>query len=355
MEKTTVLISSCVSRSCRALISNVKSFCKSIKFWPLADLLANVPVLRVVDIKKRKPVVKEGCNFCSTERREQYKCPRCNATYCSLRCYKCEKHSKCSEDFYKQCVKEELEGRRFEGDGKNQDTFEERMQKYLDGELDEMPGANANGAAADDADPLDSDDEEPGVSGFRPKAEQYLEKVVTDTVDDYLLDEDEIDRRLLGLGIGGEVEQLMGVLSEEERAAFAQLAEQINIDTSGLEESWLSISSEVSDPQNRLFAVVYVNGRQWKVGQNDLIALKGSLPIAVLMVGGSRFSVFGRPLLDSVKVEATVVEKSTTYPELEYIRNNHAHVKVVNWLSQELTVLRINEISAENLFKESSC
>ncbi|PIO68133.1 hypothetical protein TELCIR_10093 [Teladorsagia circumcincta] len=98
-------------------------------------------------------------------------------------------------------------------------------------------GTNANGAAADDVDPLDSDDEEPGASGFRPKAEQYLEKVVTDTVDDYLLDEDEIDRRLLGLGIGGEVEQLMGVLSEEERAAFAQLAEQINIDTSGLDES----------------------------------------------------------------------------------------------------------------------
>ncbi|PIO53460.1 hypothetical protein TELCIR_25206, partial [Teladorsagia circumcincta] len=94
-----------------------------------------------------------------------------------------------------------------------------------------------SGAATDDADPLDSDDEEPGVSGFRPKAEQYLEKVVTDTVDDYLLDEDEIDRRLLGLGIGGEVEQLMGVLSDEERAAFAQLAEQISIDTSGLDES----------------------------------------------------------------------------------------------------------------------
>nr|CDJ80934.1 Zinc finger domain containing protein [Haemonchus contortus] len=177
------------------------------------------------------------CNFCSTERREQYKCPRCGATYCSLRCYKCQEHSKCSEDFYKQCVKEELEGRHFEGNGKGQDTFEERMQKYLDGELDEMPGAEGKGSSAEDADPLDSDDEEPGVSGFQPKADQYLEKVVTDTVDDYLLDEDEIDRRLLGMGIGGEVEQLMGVLSDEERAAFAQLAEQIHIDTSGLSES----------------------------------------------------------------------------------------------------------------------
>ncbi|VDM62913.1 unnamed protein product [Angiostrongylus costaricensis] len=92
--------------------------------------------------------------------------------------------------------------------------------------------------------------------------------------------------------------------------------------------SW--ISSEVADPSNRLFAVVYLNGRQWKVGQNDLIALQGSLPLDVLMVGGKQFSVFGRPLLDSVTVEATVVEKSTTYPELEYIRNNHRHIKIMN-------------------------
>lgn len=39
------------------------------------------------------------------------------------------------------------------------------------------------------------------------------------------------------MGISGDVEQLMGVLNEEERAAFAQLAEQIHIDTSGLTES----------------------------------------------------------------------------------------------------------------------
>ncbi|KIH65185.1 hypothetical protein ANCDUO_04491 [Ancylostoma duodenale] len=48
------------------------------------------------------------------------------------------------------------------------------------------------------------------------------------------------------------------------------------------------------------------------------------------MVGGSKFSVFGRPLLDSVTVEATVVEKTTTYPELRYDRNNHRHVKAIH-------------------------
>ncbi|EYB81522.1 hypothetical protein Y032_0380g333 [Ancylostoma ceylanicum] len=180
------------------------------------------------------------CDFCSTERREQYKCPRCNCNYCSLRCYRNEKHSNCSESFYKECLKEHLEGKHFEAgsDNQKQDTFEERMQKYLNGEIDGIPGAGTSGNAAEEGDPLDSDDEEAGVSSaFPAKENQYLEKVVKDTVDDYVLDEDEIDRKLLGLGIGGEVDQLLGALSEEERATFAQLAEQIHLDTSGLTES----------------------------------------------------------------------------------------------------------------------
>ncbi|KAJ1357430.1 hypothetical protein KIN20_015576 [Parelaphostrongylus tenuis] len=178
------------------------------------------------------------CAFCWTERREQYKCPRCNANYCSLRCYRCERHSKCSEGFYKECVKEHLEGRRFERNGEQQDKFEERMRKYLSGEVDEIPGASSTKAGDDECEPLDSDDEADNEgSSFRGKDEQYLEKVVTSTIDDYVLDEDEIDRRLLGLGIGGDVEQLMGALNEEERVAFARLAEEVHLDTSGLTDS----------------------------------------------------------------------------------------------------------------------
>ncbi|EYB81520.1 hypothetical protein Y032_0380g332, partial [Ancylostoma ceylanicum] len=39
---------------------SMSTFANSIKFWPLAGILKKIPVLRVVDIKKRKPVVKEG-------------------------------------------------------------------------------------------------------------------------------------------------------------------------------------------------------------------------------------------------------------------------------------------------------
>uniref|UniRef100_A0A0K0DK26 WD_REPEATS_REGION domain-containing protein n=1 Tax=Angiostrongylus cantonensis TaxID=6313 RepID=A0A0K0DK26_ANGCA len=319
-----------VSTDGSTLIS-MSTFASSIKFWALSELLEEIPMLPAAEMKKRKPLVKE-------------------------RCYRCEKHSGCSENFYKECVKKHLEERRFEGNGEQQDTFEERMQKYLNGELDEIPGANSSTAASDEWEPLDSDDEaEYGESSFPDKNEQYLERVVTSTIDDYVLDEDEIDRRLLSLGIGGEVEQLMDALNEEERVAFARLAEEVHLDTSGLTESCFKnvfgsyatliscslnllgvskpllvyvplqvtswISSEVADSSNRLFAVVYLNGCQWKVGQNDLIALQGSLPLDV----GEKLKMEKACLL-----EATVVEKSTTYPELEYIRNNHRHIKIMN-------------------------
>ena len=37
----------------------------------------------------------------------------------------------------------------------------------------------------------------------------------------------------------------------------------------------------MSDSSKRLFAVVYLNGRQWKISQGDLIALEGELPLNV--------------------------------------------------------------------------
>ena len=40
------------------------------------------------------------------------------------------------------------------------------------------------------------------------------------------------------------------------------------------------IESEIADATKRLFAVVYLNGRQWKISQGDLVALEGELPLA---------------------------------------------------------------------------
>ncbi|KAJ8868966.1 hypothetical protein PR048_030507 [Dryococelus australis] len=39
---------------------------------------------------------------------QKYVCPRCNAPYCSVLCYKSPIHSNCSEAFYRECVVEEI-------------------------------------------------------------------------------------------------------------------------------------------------------------------------------------------------------------------------------------------------------
>lgn len=38
----------------------------------------------------------------------KYTCPKCQSKYCSLICYQSEKHLQCSEEFYKDCIVEEL-------------------------------------------------------------------------------------------------------------------------------------------------------------------------------------------------------------------------------------------------------
>ncbi|KAK0421361.1 hypothetical protein QR680_015197 [Steinernema hermaphroditum] len=135
----------------------------------------------------------------------------------------------------------------------------------------------------------------------------------------------------------------------------ANIVEAEVLNTERLDAVRAKIVERVSDVKNRLFAVVYVNNRQFKVSQDDLIHLHHNIPLDVgdkiklekiLLVGGAEFTLVGRPLLDSqaVTVNATVIEKTTTSPELDYNMVNHKGIKVMKWLSKELTVLRINEI-----------
>uniref|UniRef100_A0A914DUL8 Large ribosomal subunit protein bL21m n=1 Tax=Acrobeloides nanus TaxID=290746 RepID=A0A914DUL8_9BILA len=81
------------------------------------------------------------------------------------------------------------------------------------------------------------------------------------------------------------------------------------------------IAERVSDQRNRLFAIIYINRRQFKVSQDDIIHIHHNVPLdigdkikleKVLMVGGKDFSIFGRPLLnpEHVTVHATVIEKT---------------------------------------------
>ena len=48
------------------------------------------------------------CEFCPNSKKDYYTCPKCNAPYCSLKCYRSPEHLQCTETFYKQCVQDEM-------------------------------------------------------------------------------------------------------------------------------------------------------------------------------------------------------------------------------------------------------
>ncbi|KAH8832918.1 hypothetical protein DL96DRAFT_1811486 [Flagelloscypha sp. PMI_526] len=78
----------------------------------------------------------QHCVFCRRQF-SQYTCPKCNAPYCSLLCFKSNEHSSCSESFYKNELASDIKSsahanheerlrmleilRRFEDDNANQD------------------------------------------------------------------------------------------------------------------------------------------------------------------------------------------------------------------------------------------
>ncbi|XP_046897998.1 39S ribosomal protein L21, mitochondrial isoform X3 [Hypomesus transpacificus] len=104
----------------------------------------------------------------------------------------------------------------------------------------------------------------------------------------------------------------------------------------------------------RLFAVVHFASRQWKVTNEDLILIENHIEAEcgdrirmekVLMVGGEDFTMIGRPLLGNlVRVEATVLEKTESWPKVHmrfWKRHRFQKKKII---IQPQTILRINSI-----------
>jgi len=79
----------------------------------------------------------------------------------------------------------------------------------------------------------------------------------------------------------------------------------------------------------RMFAVVQVCGKQFKVTENDIIIIEGFWPPnigdrlkleKVLLVGSTDFTLVGRPLLNRelVSVDATVIEKTLSHTKTRF-------------------------------------
>ncbi|KAM8939231.1 zinc finger HIT domain-containing protein 2 [Pelodytes ibericus] len=84
----------------------------------------------------------------------RYTCPRCNAPYCSLACYRGPRHTACSEDFYRESVLQVLREEQAGPDGKRQ--MEEMLLKLRKEEVSEEQCVGLDGVQ-------EMDDEEAGL------------------------------------------------------------------------------------------------------------------------------------------------------------------------------------------------
>ncbi|XP_058015286.1 large ribosomal subunit protein bL21m [Ahaetulla prasina] len=105
----------------------------------------------------------------------------------------------------------------------------------------------------------------------------------------------------------------------------------------------------------RLFAVVHFASRQWKITSEDLILIENHIPAEcgdrirmekVLLVGADNFTLLGKPLLgkDLVRVEATVIEKTESWPRVNVKFRRRKSYETRKIVIQPQTVLRINSI-----------
>ncbi|XP_065200814.1 large ribosomal subunit protein bL21m [Planococcus citri] len=115
----------------------------------------------------------------------------------------------------------------------------------------------------------------------------------------------------------------------------------------------------------RLFAVIYILGKQYKVTAEDILIIeknwapkmKDSLRFEkVLLVGGANFTLIGRPILprNIVNVTASILNKDLTHTKFRFYRIHKERVHNLNFVREELTYLRINNIEVYPQLNELS-
>ncbi|XP_037719672.1 39S ribosomal protein L21, mitochondrial [Drosophila subpulchrella] len=107
--------------------------------------------------------------------------------------------------------------------------------------------------------------------------------------------------------------------------------------------------------QGRLFAVVHLCGKQFKVTPGDVILVEGYWPPTigdeisldkVLLAGARDFTLVGRPILEPglVSVKATVVEKTLSHTKTHFRKKRRKQYMRINFQRSPHTMVRINSI-----------
>ncbi|XP_075214193.1 mitochondrial ribosomal protein L21 [Lycorma delicatula] len=116
--------------------------------------------------------------------------------------------------------------------------------------------------------------------------------------------------------------------------------------------------------EGRLFAVIHVAGKQFKITAEDIIIIHGHWPPQpsdeiqfekVLMVAGQDFSLIGRPVLPSglVCIKGTIIEKDLSHTKTRFVKQRRKQFQRINFIRSEHTMVRINEIKFTGKVGES--
>jgi ribosomal protein L21 len=110
-----------------------------------------------------------------------------------------------------------------------------------------------------------------------------------------------------------------------------------------------------TDSVGRMFAVVHLCGKQFKVTAGDIVMIEGYWPPTigdrirldkVLVAGASDFSLIGRPVLQKglVDVQATIIEKTLSHTKTHFKKKRRKQFMRINFFRGQHTMVRINSI-----------
>ncbi|KAK0082649.1 hypothetical protein PV325_010061 [Microctonus aethiopoides] len=113
-----------------------------------------------------------------------------------------------------------------------------------------------------------------------------------------------------------------------------------------------------TNTQSRLFAIVSITGKQFKVTENDIVVIQGYWPPnpgdtlkleKVLLVGGTDFSLIGQPLLnrEMVNITATVIEKTFSHTKIRFRMRKRKQYRRTKFERTQHTMVRINSIDVQ--------
>lgn len=141
---------------------------------------------------------------------QKYSCPRCNLAYCSVACYKSPNHLKCSEEFYKENVLQEMA---LQSKEKSASTSQNDDVKHMYEILKRIENDESIVDIDDSDGELDSDDENDDAGA-----------------DDSEGEESDLAKRLEGIDLNN-ADAIWSNLNEAERLEFKNLVQSEDVTT----------------------------------------------------------------------------------------------------------------------------